>query len=78
MEEKPMSAQMRIQFALPFVEFETHDSVFGITSRDHTCRKCGHAMMHVEDSEGAYNGIAPKVIEEVCSNEECPSNKEGI
>lgn len=66
-----MNAQMRIQFSLPFVEFETHDSVFGITSRDHTCARCGHAMMHVEDIEGPYYGIAPKVIDEVCSNEKC-------
>lgn len=66
-----MSAQMRVQFALPFVEFETHDSVFGITSRDHTCAKCGHAMMHVEDSEGASRGFYPAVIEEVYSNEKC-------
>jgi len=67
-----MSAQaQRTEFALPFVEFETHDSVFGITSRDHTCVKCGHAMMHVEDSEGAYYGVPPAVIEEVCSNEKC-------
>lgn len=67
-----MSAQMRIQFPLPFVEFETHDSVFGITSKDHTCPHCGHATMHVEDNEGAYAHMPALVIDEVCSNEKCP------
>jgi hypothetical protein len=68
-----MSAQaQRLQLTLFAVE--AVDNVFGITSRDHTCVKCGHAMMHVEDSEGAYYGVPPKVIDEVCevcSNEKC-------
>jgi hypothetical protein len=72
-----MSAQaQRLQLSL--FALDAVDNVFGITSRDHTCVKCGHAMMHVEDSEGAYYGVPPSVIEEVCSNEKCPSNKEGI
>jgi hypothetical protein len=65
-----MNAQaQRVQLSLFAVD--DVDNVFGITSRDHTCVKCGHAMMHVEDSDGAYYGFPPQVIEEVCSNEEC-------
>ena len=65
-----MSAQaQRVQLSLFAVD--AVDNVFGITSRDHTCAKCGHAMIHVEDSEGAYYRVPPAVIEEVCSNEKC-------
>jgi hypothetical protein len=73
-----MNAQMRMQFTLPFVEFDTHDSVFGITPTDGTCKHCGHALVCVEDTLDLDRFACVSTgMNYECTNEECTQPEKG-